>query len=470
MEQQYQKMDLIKKNIHLSFCNWISALGIHCGTSLAGTTMYLFFFVCFNFILAEESQREFNLSNTEKKLNNPNFWISRHSNSKLLILDEKEIISMNQKLYKKGYYVHPLFVEKHISGKIISNYILKDLEWISKYIKYDIQKKRRRDPEFREYLKSIINFKFKSRTTIRFAITTKAINLRAFPTDMLLSRNTNDYDFDILQRSSISINEEIAIYHTSMDSNWCYIQTGFGTGWVRANEIAFGEKIMIEKYIQEKNQGGVVINSWASITLDKEVIKAPMGTLFVIEEKKNENFVIKMPINNQGALQFISALISKTDLSITYLPLTYSNTVIQSFKMLGEPYAWGGSGEDSDCSSFLQRVYKTMGIQLPRSSNYQVRHLPNLKNLENYSREKKILLLRQTPAGEALAFISGPNHIMLYLGSYNEKPYASHNTWSFYDDEGKEQYIKKVVVTSFDLGREGGNDLLGQLAKISSFR
>ena len=70
---------------------------------------------------------------------------------------------------------------------MVSNYIAADLNWIRKYIKYDKQKKRRRDPEFGNHLKSLIHFKFKSRVSIRFSLTTKTVDLRAFPTDMVLA-------------------------------------------------------------------------------------------------------------------------------------------------------------------------------------------------------------------------------------------------------------------------------------------
>jgi cell wall-associated NlpC family hydrolase len=52
---------------------------------------------------------------------------------------------------------------------------------------------------------------------------------------------------------------------------------------------------------------------------------------------------------------------------------------MQAFKMLGEPYAWGGSRMGifgRDCSRFTRDIYATTGLILPRNGSQQQRVCP----------------------------------------------------------------------------------------------
>jgi len=50
--------------------------------------------------------------------------------------------------------------------------------------------------------------------------------------------------------------------------------------------------------------------------------------------------------------------------------LESNNTIVQEAqKYLGKPYKYGATGPDSfDCSGFVYRVYKNVGISIPRTS------------------------------------------------------------------------------------------------------
>ena len=75
-------------------------------------------------------------------------------------------------------------------------------------------------------------------------------------------------------------------------------------------------------------------------------------------------------------------------------------------KYLGVPYVWGGTDPSKglDCSGFVQRVYKDMGIQLPRVSGDQAKV------------GSAVPSLAQAQPGDILAFGSPVNHVGIYMG------------------------------------------------------
>jgi peptidoglycan DL-endopeptidase CwlO len=75
-------------------------------------------------------------------------------------------------------------------------------------------------------------------------------------------------------------------------------------------------------------------------------------------------------------------------------------------KYLGVPYVWGGTDPSKglDCSGFVQRVYKDMGINLPRVSRDQAKA------------GTAVASLAQAKPGDLVAFGSPVNHIGIYMG------------------------------------------------------
>ena len=107
-----------------------------------------------------------------------------------------------------------------------------------------------------------------------------------------------------------------------------------------------------------------------------------MGTrLCLAENKEWENkeeitsaydcYVVKVPVRGEdGKVQFslLSVPLSQ-DVSIGYMEYTRANVIRQAFKMLGNPYGWGGMNGERDCSSLIRDVYLCFGFRLPRNSD-----------------------------------------------------------------------------------------------------
>ena len=80
--------------------------------------------------------------------------------------------------------------------------------------------------------------------------------------------------------------------------------------------------------------------------------------------------------------------------------------VDQAMTYLGTPYVWGGTNPDVglDCSGFVQRVHRDLGIELPRVSRDQARGGTPVGSLE------------EARPGDVLAFGEPVNHVAIYAG------------------------------------------------------
>lgn len=85
---------------------------------------------------------------------------------------------------------------------------------------------------------------------------------------------------------------------------------------------------------------------------------------------------------------------------------TGNDVVEQAKKYIGVPYVWGGTdpAKGMDCSGFVQRVYKDLGIELPRVTWDQM------------TKGTPVASLAEAKPGDLLVSYGG-SHIAIYLGS-----------------------------------------------------
>lgn len=85
---------------------------------------------------------------------------------------------------------------------------------------------------------------------------------------------------------------------------------------------------------------------------------------------------------------------------------TGNDVVAMAKKYIGVPYVWGGTNPATgmDCSGFTQRVFKDLGLEIPRVVSDQMRQ------------GTPVASLAEAKPGDLLVSFGG-NHISIYLGN-----------------------------------------------------
>lgn len=88
----------------------------------------------------------------------------------------------------------------------------------------------------------------------------------------------------------------------------------------------------------------------------------------------------------------------------------------RAFALMGRPYVWGGDAGGYDCSSFLQAVFASAGVALPRNSAEQLAAAPAQVPLAPELPAARRLALLDALHAHGVLLLYLPGHIMLYLG------------------------------------------------------
>ena len=109
---------------------------------------------------------------------------------------------------------------------------------------------------------------------------------------------------------------------------------------------------------------------------------------------------------------------------------------------------------EQDCSKFLEEVYATVGVQLPRNSSSQAKVGKSQIELKGLSDIQKINKLNKNfNLGATILHLSG--HIVLYLGEYKGVPYIIHTAWG---SSSRHFALGRTAVTPLTF-----NNYLGQI-------
>jgi hypothetical protein len=299
----------------------------------------------------------------------------------------------------------------------------------------------------------------RDRVRVRYAFTTAFTDERILPTDEPLYEKPGDVHFDQLQNSGIDPATPVLVLHESADGQWLFIKDGNASGWVKRGKIAFTDKAMWLKRVAGKKLA-VITSARAPIYLDGSmdvpVAEARMGSRFIVKRVKPYSVEIVYPLRHEdGTVRFVSAFIFPRDMIQGVLPYTARMVIVQAFKLLDAPYGWGDMNGDQDCSRFIQMVFATMGLELPRNSAEQGRSGLSLAefNTDASIKEKSALIFSEGEGALTLLRLKG--HIMLYLGKDNGRPYVIHAAWAYRQKgpEGDEvKVLGRVVVSDLSLG------------------
>ena len=251
---------------------------------------------------------------------------------------------------------------------------------------------------------------------VKFGIITDFCLLRSYPTNCY-SKNK---DSDQFQETSLNVGEGVAIYHTSLDGEWYFVQANNYNGWIEAKNVGLCPRDIMVSFLDAEEKAVIIANY-----IDIAGHHVRMGQAFPIKKMDGDNVIIKFPIRlNNGELEFASQkLTNKNYYNIGYLPYTIENILIQGFKILGMSYSWGDKYETGrDCSSTQNGVLASFGFRMPRNTS-------NQRSIPTYSKVLSGLTPTQIKEYRPGTLIFSSGHVMMYIGiDENSNPYILHNT------------------------------------------
>ena len=225
-----------------------------------------------------------------------------------------------------------------------------------------------------------------------------------------------------------------------------------------------------------KEKFGVIIRPKADIFLNPQMTNyydyVRMGMKFPILSWDDNKVQIMMPKrSSDGMLEFVKAFIKREDVSLGFREYTPRHILEQAFELLNAPYGWGGKNGEQDCSRFLQEIFSTVGIFLPRDSKNQAKIGTLLAKFdEKISQKEKLKILEEKAIG-GMTILPLKGHIMLFLGTVGNSPYAIHATSAYKEKiQGRDvtRVLNRVVVS--DLSLSNGTNKKSLLERLTAIR
>ena len=376
------------------------------------------------------------------------FWISRHPSPDAVIMPPETIDRFNARLRNNKLTKDIFALTQDLKTESLLKGLkktLSDIEAKGYYTAAGV----RDDKNFMDGVKRNMNL---SDVAIgvapRYGLVVHYAPQRFLPTKEGLYQKKDDYDFDQLQNSALDAGTPVALVHTSADGRWYYVMTAISDGWVEAKDIALGDINQVRKFAKGKDFA-VVIRPKADIFMNEAMSEyddyVRMGMRLPLAGIDAGRVRVHAPVMGaDGALAVKEAYMNVEDVNPSFLPFTARNIYKQALMMLNQPYGWGDMYGEQDCSRFLQMVFATVGLTLPRDSKAQAQVSNSVVDFDGKSDDiAKIAAITKAPAANTLLVMKG--HIMLYLGTVNDKPYAIHDTTV--------SSIDRVIISDLSLGQ-----------------
>lgn len=408
------------------------------------------------------------LPNTTRQMKTAGFWIARVNEPDRVILTQPDIAALNARNQDAKLTEDIILIQTPVKGKDVAAGLRKSLSAIRKQSLSLGSGEKAGDEFFDPVLQLMDLGSVPEKVSLRYGLAVHYTDQRILPTMNALYAQQGDVDFDELQNSGLDVGTPIVILHQSRDGQWLYGRTQLSTGWVQAQDVAIASLDDIRRY-SAREQFIVVTVPKADVFLDQELTQyadyVRMGSLLPLVRENGKTVVVRTPARNaEGALLEISGYLKAEQVSVGFLPYTARNMMEQAFKMLNSPYGWGGMYGEQDCSRFIQEVFSTVGIVMPRNSGQQAKVgvLAATFSDRDDPDVKAGALQQQAVGGITTLYMKG--HIMLYLGAVDGRSFAIHAPWGYREAcpqkansrecrQDTVRVMNRVVVSDLSLGQ-----------------
>lgn len=401
------------------------------------------------------------LPGTVPRMNTPGFWIGMHPDPDRVVIPAGEIPGFNRSIRHETRMVQDIAsYARTVKGPVVSDMLKGSLRSIAAR-KYVLQDGLPATGAFFKTLEKEMNLSaVPARVNVRFALVTSCTHQRLLPTGVGLYSSARSMDVDRLQNSSLDIGTPLAVFHATRDGSWVYAASTLSEGWVKAQDVGFCSRDDVGLYLNAE-PFVVTVRAKTDLYLDEKLRDhlsyAKMGCRFPAKSTGEERaHRIMLPFRNEdGQCAFGEAYVAGGDVSEGYLPYTPRTIILQAFDLLHSPYGWGDMHGEQDCSRFIEEIFSTVGIQLPRNSLQQARVGTLIASFNGSvpEEQRRGVLSQSSHGGTSILHMKG--HIMLYLGCVGGDPYAIHDMQSYSEPtpEGeRRRVVNRVVVSNLRLG------------------
>lgn len=363
----------------------------------------------------------------------PEYWTARISDGDKIILSARDILKLNSSIRANDAYAADLsrYPDK-ISAEKVKSLILK----------------ANADVNVADHENQNLDA-LKEEVAVSYAVTMERVNIRLLPKDW-----TGD-DFDDLQGTALDPCEAVAVLWESLNKKFFFVQARNYFGWIEKSKLAMTTQEHWLTYVKPKNFIVVTANKKA-VNIDGKNILFQMGAVIPLHERaEDDNFwLVKIPAREGDKIHEKAVKIPKDDtVHKDFLPCTKNNFIRQGFKFLGDVYGWGGLKDSVDCSAFTSDVYRSMGIEIPRDADRQLKLMPHVAKFNVEDFDARIKILQQSPTG---ALLLKRGHVLMLLGNDADgSPVAIHAASSYYLDN-KKIYVSKVLVSALNYPNDYG--------------
>lgn len=315
--------------------------------------------------------------------------------------------------------------------------------------------------EINDFEKEMALDKVKDTVIIRDGIAVRTSRLRNIPSffpeqlGLTQSRKTR---WDLWNIGAIKIGRPVTVLHISRSGEYLFVLSEAGYGWVRSEDIAFGNKKDIDTFA-DAAYFAICTGSKVQFYTDETCTIASgwfgMGTRLPLVSKNNPR-MIKVPVRKMNG-QFSTEtawLVDNNEFHVGYLPYTRRNIVETAFKLLGDPYDWSGAWFGRQHENTYNDIFACFGFELPNHgtlftfyNNTSTTVLQPEMGKEQYF--KKIL------ENEPFVTIqSCGGHCQLFLGEHNGAPVVFDQHGYGYPDENDVWYeVRRCNIGDLKLPR-----------------
>ncbi len=392
-----------------------------------------------------------------------NYWTERNPDGETLYMTQEEIASVNQEIREKTTSLTDLMsYPQTVDGATLKELILSaQQDFRGETDPGDHYDKGGRPITQYDYNAAQGNCNLDAvpvSTEVRYGVVTVRTDMRLLPTTKYYFDDKSFQHYDDLQGTALDPCEPLLVLHTSRDGAFAFAVGRYYMGWVSLGAIGFTDRVVWERYVSPQDFLVVTDHKKKVHVGGTWDVLFQMGSIIPLKSPTHQDGVYQavIPVEVNGHLSEAEVSI-KADSTVNpgYLPCTPNNFVRQSLKFLGDVYGWGGMEESVDCSSFVQDVYRSMGILLPRDADQQELAMNHSVSLEGLDTDARYQKTAEAPVG---ALLFKPGHVMLYLGrDAKGTPLAIHSASSYFTFSGnkaKKHYIRQVLVS--DLTYQNG--------------